>query len=155
MMQYLARVQNNSGSGIDLQLLAKQILPENTWAVDGVSRSVHLADAQIPETFTPPPLGFLVLVELDEKDGLQAIEDVTDWLVASKQKMWLVEEKEKIENWQQELTLKSQESSMKKLELESSREKMEQEFRKKQEELDRREEELDRREAELKKLEQD
>ncbi|MEA5468615.1 hypothetical protein [Spirulina sp. 06S082] len=147
-MQYLARVQNNSASGIDLQLLAKQILPENTWAVDGVSRSVHLASTQIPATFTPR-VGFLVLVELDEKDCFCAIEDVTDWLLASKQKVWLIEEKEKIENWQHELTLKSQESSMKKLELESSREKMEQEFRKKQEELDRREAELDLREKEL------
>lgn len=156
-MQYLARVQNNSASGIDLQLLARHDLLENTWIVDGVWRSVHLADDRLPATFTPR-VGFLVLVELDEEDFPKAIEDINDRLSALVQpkdptsedyrERW-AQEQEQIEIWRQELTLKSQELTIRNLELESSREKMETSFSTKQEELDRREEELDRREKEL------
>ncbi|MEM9540788.1 MAG: hypothetical protein AAGA60_14945 [Cyanobacteria bacterium P01_E01_bin.42] len=135
-MQYLARVQNNSASGIELQLLAKHAIPDKVWVVDDVSRSLHLENGTIPELST------FVLVELDEKGVPETVEDVTDWLFASLQQ-------EETIQWRQELTLESQELTISNLELEARREKMEQEFKKKQTELDRREEELKRREKQL------
>ncbi|MBP0019899.1 MAG: hypothetical protein J7647_20390 [Cyanobacteria bacterium SBLK] len=142
-MQYLARVQHNSASGIKLQLLARHILADNTWVVNDVSRLVHLTDEQIAECFTPK-VGFLVLVELDDKDYLQEIEDVTDWLLTS------LQQKDTIQDWRQELSLNQQQFTTRNLELESRRETMEQKFKKKQEELDLWETELDRREKEVK-----
>lgn len=135
-MQYLARVQNNLASGIELQLLAKHAVPDNVWIVDDVSRSVHLENGKIPEVST------FILIELDERGVPEGIEDVTDWLFAS------LQQEEKIQ-WRQEFTLESQELTIRNLELEARREKMEQEFNKKQRELDRREEELKLREQRL------
>ncbi|MEM9540787.1 MAG: hypothetical protein AAGA60_14940 [Cyanobacteria bacterium P01_E01_bin.42] len=141
-MQYLARVQHNSVSGIKLQLLARLTLADDTWVVDGVSRLVHLSDEQIAEC-APPAVGFLVLVELDEKDCLHGIEDVTDRLLNS------LQQKDTIQNWRQELNLNQQQFTTRNLELESRRETQEQEFQKKQEKLDLWEKELDRREKEM------
>ncbi|MBP0019900.1 MAG: hypothetical protein J7647_20395 [Cyanobacteria bacterium SBLK] len=135
-MQYLARVQNNSASGIELQLLAKHAVPDNVWVVDDVSRSVHLENGKIPD------VSAFVVVELDERGVPEAIEDVTDWLFAS------LQQEEKIQ-WRQELTLESQELTIRNLELEARREKMEQEFKKRQRELERREEALQLREKQL------
>lgn len=142
-MQYLARVQHNSVSGIKLQLLARYTLADNTWVVNGVSRLLHLTDEQIAECFIPK-VGFLVLVELDEKDYLHEIEDVTDRLLTS------LQQKDPIQDWRQELNLNLQQFTTRNLELESRRETMEQKFKKRQEELDLWEKELDRREKEMK-----
>ncbi len=135
IMQYLARVQHNSAPGINLQLLARHI-SENTWVVDDVSRSVDLSNGQIPETLTPQ-VDCFVVVDLDEKDFPQGIEDVTDRLLELVQP-WLAKEKEKIEQWRHECTLRSQELSIRELEVVS-----------REAELDLRKEKLDLREQEL------
>ncbi|TVQ51595.1 MAG: hypothetical protein EA366_15225 [Spirulina sp. DLM2.Bin59] len=132
-MLYLAQVRKySSADGIELTLLAEQ-RADQVWAV-------HEAK---PYTVTPqtlpliPPLqaGMWVLVDCDETGQPLRIQDAQDWVLSLLRnlaaqgdvKQWLQSEESKIEQWRQELTLKSQEMSIKNLELETRRERFEME----------------------------
>jgi hypothetical protein len=130
-MLYLAQVRKYSSvDGMVLALLAEQTA-EQAWVVKPAEPLTVHPDDLPPMTPTTP--GMLVLVELDQNASPVRIRDAQDWMLnmltrfsdQSSRQHWLEAQEDKIEQWRQELTIKSQEMSIKNLELETRRERFE------------------------------
>ncbi|WP_017304394.1 hypothetical protein [Spirulina subsalsa] len=141
-MLHLAQVQKKSASdALELKLLAEQTA-EDVWIL-GEAQSIPVGD----EVFANPLSdGLLVLVELNENHEILKIENAADWVIELVQKVsknqsaaasWLSEAEAQIEQWRQELTLKSQEISIKLLEVETRREQIEDSLQKEKAQLEK------------------
>ncbi len=145
-MLHLAKVQNNTVSGkIELQLLARQEA-DGKWSL-GNKKAVVLSE----ESLTKGPVigeGNLVLVDLDEDGIIISTEEAQDWVLGLVNQFLsnntnssgsMEEEKVKIEQWRQELTLKNQDLTRRLLEIETREEQMqelEESFKREKEELE-------------------
>lgn len=130
-MLYLAQVRKySSADGIELTLLAEQTA-DQVWAVHE-AKPYTVAPQALP-LIPPLQAGMWVLVDCDEAGQPLRIQDAQDWVLnllrnlaaQGDVRQWLETEESKIEQWRQELTLKSQEMSIKNLELETRRERFE------------------------------
>lgn len=130
-MLYLAQVRKYSSTdGIELTLLAEQTA-DQVWAVHE-AKPYTVAPQALP-LIPPLQAGMWVLVDCDERGQPLRIQDAQDWVLnllrnlaaQGDVKQWVQTEENKIEQWRQELTLKSQEMSIKNLELETRRERFE------------------------------
>ncbi len=125
-MLHLAQVKNNSTSGeIELQLLARQKSASH-WEI--IPCEVIFCEVGIMLSN-----GVLVLVELGEKQKVVKIQEAKDWIIElietyltgnTKASDLLEQEQERIENWRQEITLKSLDLTRRNLELETQREQI-------------------------------
>jgi hypothetical protein len=151
-MLYLARVHDNSLSGVTkLKLLARQV-SEHLWECIPTERlldAAKLVDWQA---------GMLVLVTLDGQNQLSKIDDATDWVLSLVSQYlsqgvtpdFLRQEVERYEQWQQSLTLQSQEVRRRTLETVARRDEiqaLEKSLQVEREELERRESQIQEREA--------
>ncbi len=134
-MLYLAQVHKNDFlDQYELRLLARQE-SQNFWL------TISDSDRVILEIETLIFLGkvntisnnLLVLVELSTIGKIETVEDATDWVInlvktylsTGVTAEFLKQETEKIENWQQNLTLQNQDLARRSLELEARREQIE------------------------------
>ena len=134
-MLYLAQVDKNDFlDQYELRLLARQE-SQNFWL------TISDSDRVILEIETLIFLGkintisnnLLVLVELSTTGKIETFEDATDWVInlvktylsTGVTSEFLKQETEKMENWQQNLTLQNQDLARRSLELEARREQIE------------------------------
>jgi hypothetical protein len=153
-MLYLARVHDNSLSGVTkLKLLARQV-SEHLWECISTERLLDVSELSEWQT------GVLVLVTLDGQNQLSQVEDATDWVLTLVSQYlsqgvtpdFLRQEVERYEQWQQSLTLQSQEVRRRTLETVARRDEiqaLEKSLQLEREELERRESQLQEREASL------
>lgn len=158
-MLHLAKVQKNTGSGkMELQLLAHQE-DEHTWSV-GDTELLVVPDDETVETSVFSE-AMLVLVEIGDNQQIINIQEAQDWVLTlvaqnspskSHSVNLLREEEEKVEQWRQELTLKSQDLTRHNLEIATRQEQiqeLEENLKREKEELEREKEELEREKEEL------
>ncbi|HAC64665.1 MAG TPA: hypothetical protein DCF68_14310 [Cyanothece sp. UBA12306] len=151
-MLHLAQVKNNSTTGeIELQLLARQESLDR-WKII-LPYEVIFSQVDVPFNN-----GVLVLIELIEGQKIINIQEAKNWIIelvknhlghGTKLSDSFNQEQQQIENWRQEMTLKSLDLTRRHLELETQKEQL-QELEanlKQQEEL------LNNRQKELKELE--
>lgn len=116
-MLHLAQVKAASpDAGICLTLLAQENSP-GEWITQPEE------DISLPwqEQFQALNVGMLVVGQRQGDCSFSEVEDATPWILKCLTQSVSLQEMAKIEQWRQELTLKSQELSMKVLELESRR----------------------------------
>lgn len=134
-MLYLAQVHKNDFlDQYQLRLLARQE-SENFWLTIADSDGVALAIETLILLGKANAISnnLLVLVELSPTGEIQRIEDATPWVINLVQTYlstgitpeFLKQEAEKVESWQQNLTLKNQDLARRSLELEARREQIE------------------------------
>ena len=134
-MLYLAQVHKNDFlDQYQLRLLARQE-SENFWLTIADSDSVVLAIETLILLGKGNAMSnnLLVLVELSPTGEIQRVEDATPWVINLVQTYlstgitpdFLKEEAEKVESWQQNLTLQNQDLARRSLELEARREQIE------------------------------
>ena len=134
-MLYLAQVNKNDFlDQYQLHLLARQE-SENFWLTIADSDSVVLAIETLILLGKANAISnnLLVLVELSPTGEIQRFEDATPWVINLVQTYlstgitpeFLKQEAEKVESWQQNLTLKNQDLARRSLELEARREQIE------------------------------
>ena len=134
-MLYLAQVQkNNSLDQYELRLLAHQE-SENFWLTVSDSDSVALTIETLIFLGKENTMSnnLLVLVELSATSEIETIQDATHWILNLVQTYlstgitpeFLKQEAEKVEHWQQNLTLQNQDLARRSLELEARREQIE------------------------------
>jgi hypothetical protein len=126
-MLYLAQVHKNDFlDQCQLRLLARQE-SENFWLTISEETLILLGNDNTISN------KLLVLVELSPTGEIETIEDATDWVINLVQiyistgitPEFLKQEAEKMENWQQNLTLQNQDLARRSLELEARREQIE------------------------------
>ncbi|NES85923.1 MAG: hypothetical protein F6K10_33595 [Moorea sp. SIO2B7] len=158
-MLHLAQVRKNPSSGkIELQLLAQQ-KSKHIW---GMSNPEYLPfDQENPYTE-----GLLVLVELSENGKIDAHKAAKDWILDLIQKYlinpsitpeFVQQEQEKVEEWRQEIALKSQDLTRRNLEIETRREQLqelEDKLKEEKEQLETRWEKLQELEEQLEQKKQ-
>lgn len=145
-MLHLAKVQKNTVSGnMELQILAYQEA-DGKWLL-GNDKAVTLSEEYITKEAVISE-GNLVLVDLNEDNSIVSSEEAQDWVVGlvnqflsknTDSPRWMEEEKIKIEEWRQELTLKNQDLTRRLLEIETREEQMqelEESFKREKEELE-------------------
>ncbi len=145
-MLHLAKVQKNTVSGkMELQILAYQEA-DGKWSL-GNDKVVTLSEASITEVAVMSEVN-LVLVDLDEDYSIISAEEAQGWILDlvnqcfnnnTDSSEWMEEEKIKIEEWRQELTLKNQDLTRRLLEIETREEQMqelEESFKREKEELE-------------------
>ena len=125
-MLHLAQVKKNPSSGeMELLLLARQT-SDNLWDI--------LSSEVIPSNL-PVPYGdgILVLVKLDGEQNIIEIEEAKDWVMGLVETYltnglitpeWVEKEQEKVEQWRQEITVKSLDLTRRQLELETQKEQL-------------------------------
>ena len=127
IMLYLAQVHKNDFlDQCQLRLLARQE-SENFWLTISEETLILLGNDNTISN------KLLVLVELSPTGEIETIEDATDWVINLVQiyistgitPEFLKQEAEKMENWQQNLTLQNQDLARRSLELEARREQIE------------------------------
>jgi predicted ATPase with chaperone activity len=134
-MLYLAQVHKNDFlDQYQLRLLARQE-SENFWLTIADSDSVVLAIETLILLGKANAISnnLLVLVELSPTGEIQRVEDATPWVINLVQTYlstgitpkFLKQEAEKVESWQQNLTLQNQDLARRSLELEARREQIE------------------------------
>ena len=134
-MLYLAQVHKNDFlDQYQLRLLARQE-SENFWLTIADSDSVVLAIETLILLGKGNAMSnnLLVLVELSPTGEIQRFEDATPWVINLVQTYlstgitpeFLKQEAEKVESWQQNLTLQNQDLARRSLELEARREQIE------------------------------
>ncbi|PPJ65216.1 hypothetical protein [Cuspidothrix issatschenkoi] len=134
-MLYLAQVHKNAFlDQYQLHLLARQE-SENFWLTIADSDSVVLAIETLILLGKANAISnnLLVLVELSPTGEIQRFEDATPWVINLVQTYlstgitpeFLKQEAEKVESWQQNLTLQNQDLARRSLELEARREQIE------------------------------
>jgi hypothetical protein len=134
-MLYLAQVHKNDFlDQYQLRLLARQE-SENFWLTIADSDSVALAIETLILLGKANAISnnLLVLVELSPTGAIQRFEDATPWVINLVQTYlstgitpeFLKQEAEKVESWQQNLTLQNQDLARRSLELEARREQIE------------------------------
>ncbi len=132
-MLYLAQVHKNDFSGqYQLHLLARQE-SENFWLT--ISDSVTLAIETLILLGNENTISnnLLVLVEISANGEIETVQDAKDWVINLVQTYlstgvtpeFLKHEAEKMESWQQNLTLQNQDLARRSLELEARREQIE------------------------------
>jgi hypothetical protein len=126
-MLYLAQVHKNDFlDQYQLRLLARQE-SENFWLTISEETSMLLGKGNTMSN------NLLVLVELSPTGEIETIQDANDWVINLVQTYlstgitpeFLKQEAEKVENWQQNLTLQNQDLARRSLELEARREQIE------------------------------
>ena len=134
-MLYLAQVHKNDFlDQYQLRLLARQE-SENFWLTIADSDSVVLAIETLILLGKGNAMSnnLLVLVELSPTGEIQRVEDATPWVINLVQTYlstgitpeFLKQVAEKVESWQQNLTLQNQDLARRSLELEARREQIE------------------------------
>ena len=134
-MLYLAQVhKNDCVNQYQLRLLARQEA-ENFWLTISDRDKVVLAIETLIFLGKDKTISnnLLVLVELSATGEIETIEDATGWVINLVQTYlstgvtpeFLKQEAEKVENWQQNLTLQNQDLARRSLELEARREQIE------------------------------
>lgn len=134
-MLYLAQVHKNDFlDQYQLRLLARQE-SENFWLTIADSDGVALAIETLILLGKANAMSnnLLVLVELSPTGEIQRVEDATPWVINLVQTYlstgitpeFLKQEAEKVESWQQNLTLQNQDLARRSLELEARREQIE------------------------------
>ncbi|MEI6442480.1 MAG: hypothetical protein WCO29_04985 [Nostocales cyanobacterium ELA583] len=134
-MLYLAKVNKNDFlDQYELRLLARQE-SQNFWLTIADSDSVVLTIETLIFLGNENTIShnLLVLVKLSTTNKIETIEDATNWVLNLIQAYlstgvtpeFLKQEAEKIENWQQNLTLQNQDLARRSLELEARREQIE------------------------------
>jgi predicted ATPase with chaperone activity len=134
-MLYLAQVHKNDFlDQYQLRLLARQE-SENFWLTIADSDGVVLAIETLILLGKGNAMSnnLLVLVELSPTGEIQRVEDATPWVINLVQTYlstgitpeFLKQEAEKVESWQQNLTLQNQDLARRSLELEARREQIE------------------------------
>ena len=134
-MLYLAQVHKNDFlDQYNLRLLARQEA-ENFWLTISESDSVVLSIETLIllEKLNTINHNLLVVVELSDTGKIETIADATHWVINLVQTYlstgftpeFLKQEAEKMENWQQNLTLQNQDLARRSLELEARREQIE------------------------------
>jgi hypothetical protein len=154
-MLHLAQVRKQEPTGeTQLQLLARQEFG-TAWAIIAESEVIPAAEAA---TWSD---GVLVLADLSPTHQVLSVQPATDWvldlvtnyLTSDITPAFLQQEKERVEQGLQSLTLEKQELARKTLELEARREEiqgLEARLQREQQELARKTEELEALEAKLK-----
>jgi hypothetical protein len=126
MTLHLAQVQKSQiNNNLQLRLLADQ-QGEYLWTI------VHKEEVISLSNFDHINEGMLVLVKLDQNREIINIEDGKDWVLNLVEQFLTIgitpeilrKQAEEIENWQRDLTLKSQEIGIKTMELASRMEKI-------------------------------
>ncbi|HEY9703310.1 MAG TPA: hypothetical protein V6C58_12735, partial [Allocoleopsis sp.] len=126
MTLHLAQVQKSKiNNNLQLRLLADQ-QGEFLWKIAQREDVISLSN------FDNINEGMLVLVELDQNQEIINIADGKDWVLNLVEQFltigvtpeMLIKQAEEIENWQRDLTLKSQELGIKTMELASRMEKI-------------------------------
>ena len=125
-MLHLAQVKKNPNSGeMELLLLARQT-SEDLWDI----MSSELLPCQLP---LPCGDGVLVLIKLDGEQKILEIEEAKDWVMGLVETYltnqmidleWVQKEQEKVEQWRQEITVKSLDLTRRQLELETQKEQL-------------------------------
>ncbi|MFW6360087.1 MAG: hypothetical protein ACOC0N_12850 [Chroococcales cyanobacterium] len=124
-MLHLAQIQKNANSGErELVLLAHQNV-NKSWDVDEPSIVPLTKECSLSD-------GVLVLVEVGEDQNINTIQDAKNWVIGLVQNYlfhsdfaaFIEEEKAKVEQWRQDLTLQSQDLTRRSLELETRREEI-------------------------------
>jgi len=134
-MLYLAQVHKNDFlDQYELCLLARQE-SQNFWLTISDSDSVVLTIETLILLGKENTIShnLLVLVKLSATNKIETIEDATDWVInlvktylsTGVTSEFLKQETEKMENWQQNLTLQNQDLARRSLELEARREQIE------------------------------
>jgi len=127
IMLYLAQVHKNDFlDQCQLRLLARQE-SENFWLTISEETLILLGNDNTISN------KLLVLVELSPTGEIEKVEDATDWVINLVKTYlstgitpdFLKEEAEKVESWQQNLTLQNQDLARRSLELEARREQIE------------------------------
>ncbi|MEM8639604.1 MAG: hypothetical protein AAGG51_12430 [Cyanobacteria bacterium P01_G01_bin.54] len=148
-MVYLAQVKTHTPpQQLSVAVLARQVT-DGKWAVESHTEQENITVSLLSEAEAQFwPAGTLVLLELDANFNCANIQDALPQLLQGLNVLTApspLSDPQNIEQWRQELTLKSQEMSMKMLELASRRERLEAE----EAELASRHEHLKAEEAEL------
>ena len=127
-MLYLAQVQKKSPSGeTELQILAYETA-DNIWQVDNSENLTLNLNMSIQE-------GVLVLLEKEQNGTIISITEAKEWILGILQQyltknavntQFITEEKEKIEQWRQEITSQNLELNRRFLEIETRREELQQ-----------------------------
>ncbi|MGK7939288.1 MAG: hypothetical protein AB4062_03860 [Crocosphaera sp.] len=125
-MLHLAQVKKNPNSGeMELLLLARQT-SDDLWDI----MSTQVIPSQFP---VPCGDGVLVLVKLDGEQKIIEIEEAKDWVMGLVETYltsdlitpeWIEKEQEKVEQWRQEITVKSLDLTRRQLELETQKEQL-------------------------------
>ncbi|MBS3025997.1 MAG: hypothetical protein HCA25_02580 [Dolichospermum sp. DET50] len=134
-MLYLAQVHKNDFlDQYQLRLLARQE-SENFWLTISDSDSLILTIETLIFLGKENTIShnLLVLVKLSTTNKIETIENATDWVInlvktylsTGVTSEFLKQETEKMENWQQNLTLQNQDLARRSLELEARREQIE------------------------------
>jgi hypothetical protein len=134
-MLYLAQVHKNDFlEQYQLRLLARQE-SQNFWLTIADSDSAVLTIETVIFLGKENTIShnLLVLVKLSATNKIETIEDATDWVMNLVKTYlstgitpeFLKQEAEKMENWQQSLTLQNQDLARRSLELEARREQIE------------------------------
>ncbi|MDP5017317.1 MAG: hypothetical protein NWQ43_08460 [Dolichospermum sp.] len=143
-MLYLAQVHKNDFlDQYQLHLLARQE-SENFWLTISDSDRLTYDSSVVTQAITIETLillgkentmshNLLVLVELSATGEIETIQDAKDWVMNLVQTYlstgvtpeFMKQEAEKLENWQQHLTLQNQDLARRSLELEARREQIE------------------------------
>jgi hypothetical protein len=134
-MLYLAQVHKNDFlDQYELRLLARQE-SQNFWLTISDSDSVVLTIETLILLGKENTIShnLLVLVKLSATNKIETIEDATDWVInlvktylsTGVTPEFLKQEAEKMEHWQQNLTLQNQDLARRSLELEARREQIE------------------------------
>ncbi|MDJ0650068.1 MAG: hypothetical protein QNJ60_15360 [Xenococcaceae cyanobacterium MO_188.B19] len=127
-MLYLAQVQKKSLSGeTELQILAYETT-DNIWQVDNSENLTLNLNISVQE-------GVLVLLEREQNGTIISITEAKEWILGILQQyltknavdaQFITEEKEKIEQWRQEITSQNLELNRRFLEIETRREELQQ-----------------------------
>ncbi|HHP7232877.1 MAG TPA: hypothetical protein ACFCUY_18715 [Xenococcaceae cyanobacterium] len=127
-MLYLAQVQQKLASGkTELQILASETA-ENIWQVDTSETLTLTQDIAYSE-------GVLLLLEKEPNGTIISIKEAKDWVLGILQQyltknainnQFIAEEKSKIEQWRQEITVQNLELNRRFLEIETRREELQQ-----------------------------
>ncbi len=125
-MLHLAQVKKNPSSGeMELLLLARQT-SDALWDI----MSSEVIPLKLP---VPCGDGVLVLVKLDSEQKIIEIEEAKDWVMELVETYltngvitpeWVEKEQEKVEQWRQEITVKSLDLTRRQLELETQKEQL-------------------------------
>ena len=125
-MLHLAQVKKNPDSGeMELLLLARQT-SQNLWD----TLSDKIVSCTIPMGFGD---GVLVLVKLGNNQEIIELKEAKDWVMGLLETYlsngvitpeWVEKEKEKVEQWRQEITAKSLDLTRRQLELETQKEQL-------------------------------
>ncbi|MDJ0508145.1 MAG: hypothetical protein QNJ64_02650 [Crocosphaera sp.] len=125
-MLHLAQMKKNPSSGeMELLLLARQT-SDDLWEI----MSSEVIPLKLPVPFGN---GALVLVKLDGEQKIIEIEEAKDWVMGLIETYltnglitpeWVEKEQEKVEQWRQEITVKSLDLTRRQLELETQKEQL-------------------------------